>query len=179
MTTNFLGAEFGCWLSRASYSVQFTEEREREQQRRSEIFGTCFWMQPFWLCEIHIKGFGTEILPVTFLLAHVKISFYGLSDLHEQHYMQLTHQLLPLFFNIVIPNNYLFSQIGTGKKIPLWLKSGCSTANGNITFHLIVELVSRNCCVSEADSIPNCYVCAVIRCRCVRACACVCNDTFQ
>ena len=40
-------------------------------------------------------------------IAHVKIYFFGLSALHEQsvqHYMQLTHQLLSLFF-CVIPNN--------------------------------------------------------------------------
>jgi len=33
MKTNFLGAEFGCWLSRASYSIQFTEEKEKERKR--------------------------------------------------------------------------------------------------------------------------------------------------
>ena len=45
--------------------------------------------------------------------------------------------------------------------------------NSNVTFHIIVELVSPDCCFTEPDSIPNCYVCAVKWCRCVCVLACV------
>ena len=113
------------------------------------------------------------------------VCFYGLSELHEQHYMQLTHQLLSLFFSTNHNNTNYFPKIGrsetsvvpeigpSSSKQQQHLPHCCGIGESKLLCH-----VSRQTAFQIVMSVRQCGadVCVwCVVCVCVWCVWCVCG----